>query len=247
MEWRLREVSVWDFIPETELRQTLQRLFDNAQPMWNHDPYLLRQAKTQRLTLVGSNAAHLVRSTLNEIRPAAILVNTEDPYRLIVMSVHRGVPLFALRRLGEYRTHYAEMLRHSKLPAHSARDLALADDPFPVCPPEQPAAASLFAAGLALRIVQRDPDGRYLAPQDRTRMVRLSADKVRAAALIGMNGQICREIGRQLDLLIATRGPAAIQSALEGYMATTPGIEDWEVKGILEWEQMYPCTPARER
>jgi hypothetical protein len=242
MEWHVQEVDVSDLISETEFRQTLERMFDNAQPLWNDDPRLLRRAKTQRLTFVGISGDRWPFPTLGQARPAPILVDTEDPYCLIVLNIHRGLPLFALRRLREYRTHYAQMLLHSRLPPHTTRELALANDLFPVCPRDQLSTASLFAAGLALGIIGRDPDGRYLAPQDRAHTIRLSETKVRAAALLGMDGMACREIVRQLDFLVTSKSAEALRSVLEEYVATTPDIEDWQVRGILEFERSHGLT-----
>jgi hypothetical protein len=52
----------------------------------------------------------------------------------------------------------------------------------------------------------------------------------------------CREIVRQLDLLVTSKSAEALRSVLEEYVATTPDIEDWQVRGILEFERSYGLT-----
>jgi hypothetical protein len=156
------------------------------------------------------------------------------------------MPLFALRRLREYRTHYAAMLQHSKLPIHITHELALAKDLLTTQPRKQLAPATLFATGLALSLVGQDPDGRYIAPRARDASVRLSVNKVRAVALLGMYGTACKELQTRLDALISSKGLAAIHSILDEYTAVVPDLEDWEVKRILDFCRTYRLEAENE-
>jgi hypothetical protein len=223
----------------TRIEPVLERLFERAYPLWNYDPRFLSRAKTQRMTFVGANTQAdgwpRLAGVVAEAEPEIILHHTGDPSALIVMTVHQGVPLFALRRIGQYRNHYAEALWRGKLPIHTTNSLVLADDLIPMRRRMRVGPATLFSTGLALDVIRRDPDGRYVAPREEGKTIRLSAQKERAVALMGMDGPTCREVQRRLDALVAREGPEAIEARLDEYTTDVPGLEDWEVKGIVEF------------
>jgi hypothetical protein len=158
---------------------------------------------------------------------------------MVVLRIHRGLPLFALRRIGEYRAHYAEMLWHSKLPVHTMRTFALTDDLIPVRKQLKLPTVMLFAVGLALGTIGRDSSGRYIAPRAREQAIRLSAHKERSVGLLSISMAARREVQRQLDILLAKKGEQAIRTILDEYMTVMPNLEDWEVKSILDFAKEY--------
>ena len=232
----------------TQLGPVVERLFERAHPLWNYDPRFLRRAVTEKMTVVGANTQDNGWSKLAEhvaqAEPEIVLHHTGDPSALIVLTVHQGVPLFALRRIGQYRNHYAEVLWRGKLPMHTTNTLLLADDLIPMRRRLRMRPATLFSAGLALNVIRRDPDGRYVAPRDGNKTIRLSAQKERAAALMGMDGPTCREVQRRLNALVAQKGAKAIDARLEEYATDVPGLADWEVRGIVEFGRV--CEAAKK-
>jgi len=214
----------------------IESLIESAQPLWNYDPRFLRRATTQRLTLVAADADSPawgdVSGTLSEACPDAIVHSTADGSTLTVVNIHLGVPLFALRRIGQYRGHYAEMLWRGKLPVHTTRNLTLAGDLIPIRSLKT-RATTLFAAGLALGIVKREQTGRYIAPRGESKTIRLSTQKERSAALMGMDASTCREVERRLESYVAQKGIEALRARLEEYTATVPGLSDWEIAHIV--------------
>jgi hypothetical protein len=248
----LREISVLDMLnydaTQPNVYQDLQQMFESARPLWNYDPKVLRRAKTQRMTLLGVDtegpAWIKMVGPLSKAHPEVIPINTADPFTMVVLRVHRGLPLFALRRIGEYRAHYAEMLWHSKLPVHTMREFALTDDLIPVRRRTRLPTVELFAVGLALGSISRDSGGRYVAPCARGEAIRLSSDKERSVGLMSMNANACREVQRQLDALIAGKGRQAIRTIFDEYMTVMPGLEDWEVKSILRFARVYQLDMA---
>jgi hypothetical protein len=216
----------------------LERLLADAFPLWNSDPASIRRAKTQRIVLLGGDtAAPAWAASIQPLlrrHPEVTTVDTGDPFTLVILHVHRGLPLFALRRIGEYRAHYIEALWRSRLPVHTMRLLALADDIMPA-PRRKFAPASLFAVGLALGIITQDPSGRYLAPREGARAHRSSAQKERSVALMAADPSASREVERRLDALVARRGPKAIRAVLDEYLTSAPDPDDWEVKAILDF------------
>ena len=164
-------------VPE-DLSPVVEQMLEHAHPLWNYDPRAIRRARTTKLNLLGVDTSRPAwaefAAALPEVHPDAIPIDTSDPFAIAVLSVRRGVPLFALRRINEYRAHYAEMIRHSKLPVHTTSTLALADDLIPVRWRSKLATTALFAAGLALGVVRRGMDGRYLAVDGQNRTIRLS-------------------------------------------------------------------------
>jgi hypothetical protein len=243
----LRQLNVLDSLgydaTQPNLYQDLQQMFESARPLWNYDPRVLRRAKTQRMTLLGVDTegpawANAV-GPLSKAHPEVIPINTADPSTMVVLRIHRGLPLFALRRIGEYRAHYAEMLWHSKLPVHTMRTFALTDDLIPVRNRLKLPAVTLFAVGLALGTIGRDSSGRYIAPRAREQAIRLSAHKERSVGLLSISMTARREVQRQLDMLLAKKGKRAIRTILDEYMTVMPDLEDWEVKSILDFAKVY--------
>jgi hypothetical protein len=109
----------------TRLEPVVERLFERAYPLWNYDPRFLSRARTERMTIVGAHTHNGNWPRLAEhvagTEPEIILHHTGDPSALIVLTIHQGVPLFALRRIGQYRNHYAEVLWRGKQPAAGRR------------------------------------------------------------------------------------------------------------------------------
>jgi hypothetical protein len=252
LERSIRQLTVTDALTSngTGLKPVLERMLDHAQPLWNYDPRFLRRAKTERMTFVGLDVqegdwADLYRQDTDP-ESEIILHRTGDPSAVIVMTLHQGVPLFALRRIGQYRNHYAEALWRGKLPVHTANNLALIDDLLPMRRRLLNSPATLFSTGLALGVIRRDPDGRYVAPRSGNRTIRLSAQKERAVALMGMDGPTCREVQRQLEALVEQEGSAAIGERLEEYATDATNLADWEVKGIVAFGRTHALNGSAE-
>jgi len=225
---------------ENDLDRLIQSLIESAQPLWNYDPRYLRRAVTQRMSFVGVDADSPawvdIAIPLSEACPDAIVHNTEDESTLTVLNIHRGVPLFALRRIGEYRSHYAETLWRGKLPIHTTGKLTLAADLIPMRRLKTHP-TTLFAVGLALGIVQREVNGRYLAPRGNNQTIRLGKQKERSAALMGMDASTCREVERQLEQMVEQEGRDGLRARLDGYTVSTPDLEDWERSRVRDFCQ----------
>jgi hypothetical protein len=226
-----------------DLEQLIQSLIESAQPLWNYDPRYLRRATTQRMTFVGvdadSPAWRDVEHPLAQACPDAVVHNTDDSSTITVLNIHLGVPLFALRRIGQYRSHYAEMLWRGKLPVHTTDKLTLAGDLIPMRRLKTHA-TTLFAVGLALGIVHREHGGRYVAPRGDNRLIRLSTHKERSAALMGMDASTCREVERRVQRFLAQEGPATLRTRLDEYTAGVPNLADWEISSIVSFEKSIP-------
>jgi hypothetical protein len=232
------------------IEHLVQGLIESARPLWNYDPRYLRRATTQRLTFVSVDAdspAWLdVAHPLAQACPDAIVHSTDDGSTLTVLNIHLGVPLFALRRIGQYRNHYAEMLWRGKLPIHTTSKLALASDLIPMRRLKTKA-TTLFAVGLALGVVQRERSGRYVAPRGSNKTIRLSAQKERSAALMGMDASTCREVERRLGRLLDQVGPTTLDARLDAYTESASDLADWEISSILSFSQSIPREqPALE-
>jgi hypothetical protein len=230
---------------QADVERLTQGLLESAQPLWNVDPHILGRATTQRMTFVGVDASSPawtdVSRPLAQACPSAIVHNTDDSSTLTVVNVHLGMPLYALRRIDQYRTHYAEMLWRGKLPVHTTGKLALAGDLIPIRRLKTQAPV-LFAVGLALGVVQREHNGRYVAPRGRNQTIRLSTQKERAVALMGMDASTCREIERRLDRLLAQEGSAALHARLDDYTASVSDLADWEIDSIIRFSRSVAET-----
>ncbi len=248
LEHHLDRLNVLDIMTQNtsaaDLQQNLQRMFESARPLWNYDPRILRRAKTQRMTLVGADTespgwAKMV-GPLSRVRPDTIAFDTRDPFTMVVLCVHRGLPLFALRRMNEYRAHYAEMIWHSRLPLHTTHEFSLAEDLVPVQRRlRKLSVPTLFAVGLALGSIGRDASGRHLAPRPRDQSIRLSTQKERSVALLSMDAPACRELERQFGILLKAKGRRAVSTILDEYMTVMPNLADWEVQGIVQFSRAF--------
>jgi hypothetical protein len=225
-----------------DIQRLTQALIESAQPMWNYDPRFLGRATTQRLTFISvdadSPAWSDVAHSLSKVCPDAIIHNTDDSSTLTILNIRLGVPLFALRRIGQYRGHYAELLWRGKLPVHTTNKLTLASDLIPMRRLEMQV-HTLFAVGLALGVVQREPGGRYVAPRGDGKTIRLSAQKERSAALMGMDAALCREVERRLQGILAQEGGKALRDRLHKYASTAPDLTDWEIAEIARFGQTH--------
>jgi hypothetical protein len=237
----MQEISVMQVMPNgtspQHLQQQLERMFESARPLWNYDPRVLRRAKTEQMTFIGADTdgsgwAEMV-GPISKVDPDILPLDTRDPFTMVVMRIHRGMPLFALRRLKEYRAHYAEMLWHSRLPLHTTADMTLLEDLVPIRRSIKLPTPSIFGAGLALGSISRDASGRYIAPRPRGQSFRLGTQKERSVALLSMDAASCRELGRQLAQIIKTKGRHAVRTILDEYVTVMPDLADWEVQGIL--------------
>lgn len=237
--------------PGVALDRDLQRMLDSARPLWSYDSRVLRRGKTERTTLVGGDASasgweRVVASLRSSSTAQPVLVDTGDPGALVVLRLHRGMPAFALRRIGEYRAHYAEMLWHSKLPLHTTREARLGEDLYPQRRRVKLPVASLFAGGVAMGIIDRGADGRYCAPRPRGEAIVLSRQEDRSVALMSMDGAACRAVQRALDALLEGTRRDAASAVLDEYVTSVPDLEDWEVEAILTLQRSYGLEPAEE-
>jgi hypothetical protein len=240
----VRRLTISDALThrQDDIQRLTQALIESAQPMWNYDPRLLGRVSTQRLTFVSvdadSPAWTEVAHSLAKVCPDAIIHNTDDSSTLTILNIHLGVPLFALRRIGQYRGHYAELLWRGKLPVHTTNKLTLASDLIPMRRLEMQV-HTLFAVGLALGVVQREPSGRYVAPRGDSKTIRLSTQKERSAALMGMDAATCREVERRLRHILDQEGGKALRDRLRKYASTAPGLTDWEIAQIARFGQKH--------
>ena len=227
---------------QDDVQRLAQALIESAQPMWNYDPRFLRRAVTQRLTFVSVDADSPawtdVARSLAKVCPNAVVHNTDDSSTLTILNIHLGVPLFALRRIGQYRSHYAEMLWRGKLPIHTTGKLTLAGDLIPMRR-IRTQAHTLFAVGLALGVVQREESGRYVAPRGDGKTIRLSAQKERSAALMGMDAATCLEVERRVQHVLAKEGGEALRDRLNEYASTAPDLTDWEIAQIARFGRTH--------
>ncbi len=230
----LSHATLFSFIPQSDIQPTLKHMCDDAQPLWNYDPASVQRIKTHRMTLLGSDL-----NLQPDFDPSAIPVQLADRHRLIVIQVHQGMPLWAIRRIAEYRRHYAAFLRHGQIPLHTAPQGSLAPDLIASRPAGQPNATALFAAALALNIVINDEEHGYRAPQSQGRTLDLGKNRLHAVALLGMDEATCRAIQQRLERICAEKGRATVQAILDEYMTMVPDLEDWEIRGILDWGKFY--------
>ncbi len=250
----LAQFTLFDLMAEAApgmaLDRDLQRTLDSARPLWSYDPRALRRGKTERTMLVGGDASasgwERIVASLRSSTAQPVLVDTGDPGALVMLRLHRGMPAFALRRIGEYRAHYAEMLWQSKLPLHTTRGARLDDDLYPKRRRVKQPVAALFAGGVAMGIIDRGADGRYRAPRPRGEAIVLSRQKDRSVALMSMDGAACRAVQHGLDALLEGTRRDTASAVLDEYVTSVPDLEDWEVEAILALQRRYGLEPAEE-
>ena len=151
----IREISVEDVILEkdgVENRKRLNDLVDRSVPFWNVDKVALGTAwEPDQIVVIGVNEDGN-SIYVNAIERGQRLTSTFDKHQLLVLQTKHGLPLFALKQYGQYRTKHDLVMQRNIKPLYV----------LPEVRPGGHKAKQLFALGLAFGDIFRSGTFYYM-------------------------------------------------------------------------------------
>ncbi len=224
---------------ESETERRMREFQDKAAPLWTYDQFSLGQAHaTDDRTYVGladPDASEIKRS-LEKINPSTVFAATGDSYSVIVSSIRRNMPLFALRRMNEFRQHYLGAIAHLPLLVHLEDNMALSSDLAATSIERTEwSAVTAFAVGRAFEFVTRGDDGTYGVPS-MTQMGTswLCPDAIRSVILLGANEKLWLHLAELIEAKVANEGVDTSVVTLNDYLSQ-PALTDWERRHIEQF------------
>jgi hypothetical protein len=211
----------------------VRQLLNEAAPLWTFDAANLGQAfNVQENTFVGmenSDDAEMKNHFLN-LNPRTVIEATGDPHAVAVTVLRRGMPLHGLRRMGEFRSHYLNLLKNRNGMLHLDDKMALTRDVMPsIVHQVEMSPETAFTLGLAFGIVKQYEDSGiyYLRFEQGGTICELSADRLDSAILLGANESLLVELGKRIQTLVADQGSTDSSEALQAYLMDGT-LHEWE-------------------
>lgn len=262
LEWRNEEVDLAIleygasvFAPMRELRvealareqpdldRAARELNDRAAPLCAFNVYHAGQAPVSSAqTFVGLESADQseLRELFERINPTAIFESTGDRFAITVTSARRGMPLFGLLRLSDFRRNYFDALRRRVEPLHLDDEMALTPDlnamstAGPGCAQTDP--GSVFAIGMAFGLIARDggPDSVYIARDDNgNEIARLASERLESAVLLGADDKLLSRLDGFIQERLASKSAGELARDLTSHLQRAD-VSAWERRRVEE-------------
>jgi len=240
---RLLEMAPDDATRKRNVQYSAQELLDKSAPMWNYNKFVVGQDLTGAgylteyglLALDDPNQSQL-DNEYQAMKADLKTATTHDPYRLQMIKIRQGYPLYGLRAFNDFRQHYSTLLRDSRLPLHVADAYLLAQDPRPY-PPNvdlHSSVASLFAVGCVAGPVGRENGGPYTVRISDKESRALAATPERSVALLGLDPEFTARLGEQIDKWAAEHGQDETVATLQE-AGRQQDLSAWQVAAIEEY------------
>lgn len=226
-----------------KVQRSARELLDKSAPMWNYNPYVVGQDLMGAGYLTGYGLLSMddpSRSQLDDefqtMKADLKTVPTHDPYRMQIIKLRQGYPLYGLRAFNDFRKHYVSVLRDTERPLHIADDYLLAPDPRPY-PPDVDLHSSLdalFAVGCVAGRVIRDGSGHYIVALDEKNSTRLATTPRRTVALLGLDPPLAAALSEQINTWVEQHGQVEVAILLEQAVAERDP-DDWQSAAMREY------------
>lgn len=244
---------------DRQRRERVQRyardLRDLSAPMWNYNKFVVGKELTGSLSSFGLLAMDDPQKTTldNDFRlldPGLATVATLDHYRLQIIRLSHGYPLYGLRAFDDFRRHYQSVLRAGDKPLHILDDYLVAEDPKFYPPGLDPHAtiASLFAVGRLAGIIAPEDGSFAVQPEGEDDASQpLATSLKRSVVRLGLEPKLAMEVSRRIDAWVTFHTRAGAEQLLKvaltpprakpgeeaaGEPPLTPPLEDWERKAV---------------
>jgi hypothetical protein len=209
----------------------IKELQDKSAPLWTYDSTSLGQtSRLEGITIAGmeSHGNSEFMPVFKNVSPGTVFEDTGDCHSLVVTSLRKGMPLFGLYRMDEFRRNYLEGIRSNKEPLHVDDESALTGDINPPSEQVDLDAPTTFAVGLALGIVKQDSGGVYRATSPGSKSSReLTANKVEAVILLGADEKFLAQLNDDLHKLVSKKGTTETARELETFLEQM-SLSRWE-------------------
>lgn len=234
------EELFWEQFTETGKADIRVRMLrDLAYPLWLYDTWPLGQEAPPQadtyLALHNPDNSRLV-SRFRGIEPEIKVQAINELHGVFVITVRRGLPLFALNRMEQFRSHYLEWVMSGLPPIHLDDDAALVRDLMDTTSKDETYdAATAFAIGEALGLVKTDSDGYYTVRINR-QTKKLTKSPVSAQIMLGLDTPLLKtmteEIKHQVNDLTASKMADQLDAYLE---EPATHIPDWQRRRVDEF------------
>ena len=240
---RLLEMAPDEVTRLRNVQYSAQELLDKSAPMWNYNKFVVGQDLTGAgylteyglLALDDPNQSQL-DNEYQAMKTDLKTATTHDPYRLQIIKIRQGYPLYGLRAFGDFRKHYSALLQGSTHPLHVADSYLLAQDPRPY-PPNVDLHSSipaLFAVGCVAGKVTRQDGSPYVAQASEKESRSLATTPERSVALLGLDPEFTARLGERIDEWAAEHGKDETVALLQK-AGRENGLARWQMEGIEEY------------
>lgn len=244
---------------DRQRHQRVQRyardLRDKSAPMWNYNKFVVGKELTGSLSSFGLLAMDDPEDTTldNDFRlldPGLATVATLDPYRLQIIRLSHGYPLYGLRAFDDFRRHYQSVLQAGDTPLHTLDEYLVAEDPkfYPPGLDPHSTIAALFAVGRLVGIIAPEDGSFAVQPEGEDGTCRpLATTLKRSAARLSLEPELAMEVSRRIDAWVTFHTRAGAEELLKVALAPprakpaegaaaepllTPPLEEWEQKAL---------------
>lgn len=202
----LLEMDPNDSIRKQTVQDSAKELLLKSAPMWSYNQYSLGQDQSGTGSLASYELLALEDPTLTQldneyqgISPKLKTATTHDPYRLQIIRLRQGFPLFGLRAFNDFRKHYETTLQESARPPHIDDTYLRAQDPlpYPTTIELHSTIDTLFAVGCVAGVVT-DHGGRYVVHLSERKAVPLAATPERSVALLGLKPELAAALDERI-------------------------------------------------
>jgi hypothetical protein len=231
------EEIFWEQFPEIGKAEVRVRILrDLAYPLWLYDTWPLGQespplAETY-LALHQPDTSKLV-PRFRGIEPEIKVQAMNELHGVFVMTVRRGLPLFALNRMEQFQKHYLNWIMEELPPIHLDDDSALVRDLMDnTSTDETYEAAIAFSLGEALGMVAKDTEGTYRVRLEK-KSKKLTKSPVSSQIMLGLDIEFLKSMTAEIKYKVDEAGSTIMADNLEAYLVEPQvTIPDWQRRRI---------------
>ena len=254
----LLESAPSDIDRKRKVLQHAKELQTKSAPMWSYNKFVVGQELSGSrfnfgLLAMDDPAQSKLDDEFKALDVGLATQATHDPYRMQVMRLSQGFPLYGLRAFDDFRDHYSRMLEAGDQPLHVRDDYLVVEDPMYYPPGLDPHATidTLFAVGRVAGIIAQQGNMFVVRPEHEEGAGRPLANTVkRSTALLSLRPALAAEVSHRIDAwvtentsvgaiqqlkaaVVPPRAPATETDVVE---PLSPPLEEWERRALLGFE-----------
>lgn len=234
----IQEILDQQSLTAEDLSQWLAGLLHRAAPQCAFDADALSRSRAPsrvaHVLILDESLDAQLSPLFTTLSPDAQALNTGNAQTVVVVFMRWGLPAFALRRLNQYWTAYANALRQSDASIHASSKDLLLPEPIPA-PTSLPDRAALFAVALGLGLIHHDATGPFRLKDASGQPVLLGDRKETAVVLLGQWSGGARTLHRAVRDTIASLGQSAVTDWLQHYLRSAIDLAAWEREAIYQF------------
>lgn len=252
----LLEMAPTEIERKRRVLQHAKELRNKSAPMWSYNKFVVGQELSSNrfnfgLLAMDDPAQSRLDDEFRTLDVGLATQATHDPYRMQVIRLSQGFPLYGLRAFEDFRDHYGQMLQVSDRPLHVRDDYLVVEDPKFYPPGLDPHATidTLFAVGRVAGIIVQDGTRFAVWPDHEEGTSSPLATTVKhSAALLSLRPEVAAELSRRIDTWVTENTSVGavrqLKDAIEPPRAMTaeaaaeplsPSLEEWEKRALQKF------------